>query len=81
MKELKLQFKGIDDWNRPVFVDDSGRYFGDTDHLFNYGTSKEEILDFYRDLPLNECIRYFGQQFGCEPVGIKIKSEIKVTLN
>lgn len=33
MKDLRLKFKGIDDWNRPVFMDDNGRYFGDTDHL------------------------------------------------
>lgn len=30
MKDLRLKFKGIDDWNRPVFMDDNGRYFGDT---------------------------------------------------
>lgn len=48
MKELKLKFKGIDDWNRPVFVDDNGRFFGDTNHLFDYGTSKDDILDFTR---------------------------------
>ena len=29
MKDLRLKFKGIDDWNRPVFMDDNGRYFGD----------------------------------------------------
>lgn len=26
MKDLRLKFKGIDDWNRPVFMDDNGRY-------------------------------------------------------
>lgn len=34
MKELKLTFIGIDDWNRPVFQDEKGRYFGDTENLF-----------------------------------------------
>lgn len=80
MKELILKFKGIDDWNRPVFVDDNGRFFGDTDNLFDYGASKNDVLDFYKDIPLNSCIRYFGQHFGCEPMGTTIKPEVKVIL-
>ncbi len=74
MKDLRLKFKGIDDWNRPVFMDDSGRYFGDTDHR------KDDVLNFYRNMPLNNCICYFGQQFGCEPMGIEIKSNVKIIL-
>lgn len=31
-------------WNRPVFMDDNGRYFGDTDHLFDYTASKDVSL-------------------------------------
>lgn len=49
MKELKLTFIGIDDWNRPVFQDEKGRYFGDTENLFNYGTGKEEVYNFYKN--------------------------------
>ena len=80
MKDLRLKFKGIDDWNRPVFMDDNGRYFGDTDHLFDYTASKDDVLNFYRNMPLNNCICYFGQQFGCEPMGIEIKSNVKIIL-
>lgn len=80
MKDLRLKFKGIDDWNRPVFMDDNGRYFGDTDHLFDYTASKDDVLNFYRDMLLNNCICYFGQQFGCEPMGIEIKSNVKIIL-
>ena len=47
MKDLRLKFKGIDDWNRPVFMDDNGRYFGDTDHLFDYAANKDDVLNFY----------------------------------
>ena len=53
MKELRLQFISIDDWNRPVFKDEKGRYFGDTENLFKYGTSKEEVYDFYKDKDMN----------------------------
>ncbi|WP_229086115.1 hypothetical protein [Bacteroides ovatus] len=80
MKDLRLKFKGIDDWNRPVFMDDNGRYFGDTDHLFDYTASKDDVLNFYRNMSLNNCICYFGQQFGCEPMGIEIKSNVKIIL-
>ena len=80
MKDLRLKFKGIDDWNRPVFMDDNSRYFGDTDHLFDYTASKDDVLNFYRNMPLNNCICYFGQQFGCEPMGIEIKSNVKIIL-
>lgn len=80
MTELILKFKGIDEWNRPVFVDENKRFFGDTNHLFDYGTSKDDVLDFYKDMPLNSCICYFGQHFGCEPMGTKIKQEVKVLL-
>ena len=31
MKELRLKFVAIDDWNRPVFQNDKGLYFGDTE--------------------------------------------------
>lgn len=80
MKELRLRFKGVDDWNRPVFVDDNGNFFGDTDHLFGYGTSREEVLDFYKDMTLNNYISYFGRQFGCEPMGDSIGADVKIVL-
>lgn len=60
MKELRLQFISIDDWNRPVFKDEKGRYFGDTENLFKYGTSKEEVYDFYKDKELHEHIYFSG---------------------
>lgn len=80
MKELRLKFKGIDSWNRPVFVDENGSCFGDTDHLFDNGASKEEVLHFYNDITLNGCISYFGQQFGCEPSGEMINPETTIIL-
>lgn len=52
MKELRLKFVAIDDWNRPVFQNDKGLYFGDTENLFNYGTGKEEVYSFYKNKKL-----------------------------
>lgn len=80
MKELRLQFISIDDWNRPVFKDEKGRYFGDTENLFNYGTGKEDVYNFYKDKELHEHIYFFGMSFNCEPEEIKIKQEVKIIL-
>lgn len=80
MKELRLQFISIDDWNRPVFKDDKERYFGDTENLFKYGTSKEEVYNFYKDKDLHEHICYFGMCFDCDPLGGRIKQEVNIIL-
>lgn len=77
--ELHLTFKGIDDWNRPIFKRvDKNQYFGDTDNLFSWGASKEEVMEFYKDRDLNSCLCYFGTSFGCEPSGTSIRKDIKV---
>lgn len=80
MKELRLQFIAIDDWNRPVFKDENGRYFGDTENLFNYETGKEEVYNFYKNKELHQHICYFGRRFGCEPEGNKVKDSVKIIL-
>lgn len=80
MKKLVLKFKGIDDWSRPVFVDGNGRFFGDTGHLFDYGTPADKVIAFYEDLSLHDCICYFGRHFGCEPMGTRIEAEIEIIL-
>lgn len=80
MKKLILQFIAIDDQNRPVFKDRKGRYFGDTENLFNYGADKNEIYNFYRDKQLNEHICYFGMCFDCDPIGGRINEDVKIIL-
>lgn len=63
-----LIFRGIDDWNRPVFKDkDVNIYFGSTFKLFNWDTPKEEIIKYFKES--NETLEYFGNSFGCEPHG------------
>lgn len=77
--ELHLTFKGIDDMNRPIFKRvDKQQYFGDTDNLFSWGASKEEVLEFYKGKDLNSCLYYFGDSFGCEPSGTNIRKDIKI---
>lgn len=52
-------------------------YFGDTEHLFDYTASKDDVLNFTEYVPLNT-VSLFCQQFGCEPMGIDIKSNVKI---
>lgn len=80
MKKLILQFVAIDDWNRSVFKDYKERYFGDTENLFKYGTSKEEVYNFYKGKDLNENICYFGRCFDGDPIGGRINKEVKIIL-
>lgn len=79
ISELHLVFKGVDDWNRPVFKRvDKNQYFGDTDNLFSWGASKEEVMGFYKDKDLHNHLCYFGTSFGCEPSGTSIRKDIKI---
>lgn len=68
-EKIKLQFVGIDSWNRPVFKDpDKNEFFGDVNNLFDYSATETEVLkkvDIY-----NLC--YFGSHFGCEPMGTSV---------
>lgn len=80
MKQLILQFVAVDDWNRPVFKDGKGRYFGDTENLFNYGADKNEVYNFYRGKQLNEHICYFGRCSDGDPIGGRINEDVKIIL-
>jgi hypothetical protein len=68
-EKVKLVFKGIDNWNRPVWKDpEESIFFGSVDELFSWGATEEEVLkkvDIY-----NLC--YFGTKFGCEPMGTDV---------
>jgi hypothetical protein len=61
----QLKFEGIDDWNRPIFKDQDNNRFGNTEILFDWGTSYEEV----REKISENNIQYFGDHFGCEPMG------------
>ena len=65
---LKLKFKGIDGWNRPVFkVIDKNIYFGSVTTLFEYDDDPYKITEYFKD-NIGE-LEYFGNHFDCEPHG------------
>lgn len=62
-----LKFRGIDDWNRPVFKDvDSSIYFGCTEKLFDWNADEKEVIEYFKE---NPHLEYFGSSFNCEPNG------------
>lgn len=72
--EIHLKFVGIDDWSRPVYrnIHNMHQFFGDVNNLFPDkkiapNNTVKEINIFYRHNLENLC--YFGNYFGCEPMG------------
>jgi len=75
---IRLQFYGIDSFNRPIFIcpenikDGINEFFGSTYNLFDYGADEDEV--FMGIEP--STITYFGSKFDCEPEGIPIDEDI-----
>ena len=70
-----IRFKGIDNWNRPIFKSLKYRnYFGSTDKLFGYSATEEEVLEQITEKDLT----FFGNSFGCEPMGTPVEGTIKI---
>lgn len=67
MKTIKIKFKGIDGWNRPVFktLEAPYRYFGSVTTLFDYGVTEDDVL---KKIDEDDLV-YFGNSFDCEPMG------------
>jgi hypothetical protein len=71
-EKIRLQFVGIDNWNRPVFVVPGKKeYYGDVNNLFSWGATEDEVLNKISTYDL--C--YFGDHFGCEPMGSDIPDQ------
>lgn len=70
-KECILKFKGIDDFNRPVFKEEgTNNFYGDLYNLFSYDENGENILNFYKqNIKELANLCYFGRSFNCEPEG------------
>ena len=69
----KIKFVGIDSWNRPIFKNiKCESFYGSTDILFNYGDTEEKVLEKVSE----KDITWFGNKFGCEPMGTPCNVEI-----
>lgn len=68
-EQYKLIFVGIDNWNRPVWkAPDIKAYYGSVNELFGDEATEEEVrakVDIYG-------LCYFGDHFGCEPMGTSV---------
>ena len=73
---LNLRFKGIDDWNQPIFKSDNGRFYGTNDVLFDYGAKADEVIKELEEKQVR--LVYFGTHFGCEPMGTPLKKEVEI---
>jgi hypothetical protein len=73
---VKIKFKGIDDWHRPVFkAVYSNTYYGDCD---GRKTGKpEDVIAFYKENI--SFLEYFGEHWNCEPNG-GLNSNIKLEI-
>ena len=77
MTKVKVAFVGVDHWNRPIFKDvDRKNYYGSTDKLFPYMESESSVLKQVTA----EDLLYFGNSFGCEPMGSPCDVEISTTI-
>ena len=77
---LKIEFVGVDDWNRPIFKPvEKNYYLSDVNNLFDYGTSEEKIKQFYKDLkPLREYITIHGFRVDEDPHGGQLKYDLEI---
>lgn len=67
----KIQFYGIDRFNRPVFKSldgGKGKFYGDVHNLFGYDATEAEVL---AKVTVND-LCYFGSRFDCEPYGTPV---------
>lgn len=80
---IYAKFKGIDDWNRPVFKTDRGFYIGSVLTLFPDSkkapnNTAEEISNYFRNNKGELCI--FGDSFNCEPLGYTIDKSVELII-
>lgn len=65
---VQIKFRGIDDWNRPVFKNiASNSHYGDVNKLWTDNADPFEIIRYYKEHI--DQLEYFGTRFGCEPHG------------
>lgn len=68
-----VRFEGIDQFDRPIFKDvDTNTRYGSTHLLFSYRSQEAEVLDIINE----EDLSYFGDKFGCVPIGTSCNVKI-----
>jgi len=76
---IKIIFCGVDDFNRATFVniEKKNKFYCDTDNLFPYGATEDEVLKFYEENKnQTNCIVYKGNTFNSEPSGEDVDIEL-----
>lgn len=63
----RLTFVGVDSWNRPVWRH-RNQYFGSVHKLFSSHANEAEIR---QQIDITD-LCYFGNGFGCEPLGTPV---------
>lgn len=66
IKIVDVKFRGIDRWNRPVFISEYGFHYGSTNRLYD-DEEAEEAIKYFKENPSE--LEFFGMNFGCEPEG------------
>lgn len=81
MENIQIKFRGIDDWNRPVFKCIDPRYkslyFGDVNKLWDWNENTDVVTNYYKEHV--DALEYFGDSFNCEPHG-GLDSRIKLEI-
>ena len=72
---IEIKFEGIDSWNRPVFknIKSKSRY-GCVFVLFDFYAPEKEVLSKIDE----KSLLFFGNKFGCEPLGEKPIEPLKI---
>lgn len=74
MEKRFLKFKGIDNFNRPVYeVEGQKCFVGSINKLFSLDATKEEVDTYFKE-HIEELV-YFGSYFGCEPEGFDLRHD------
>lgn len=78
-KIIKIKFRGIDDWNRPVYKLTTGHtHVGSTDTLFDFN-EKKEVVDEYFEKNIGE-LCFFGMHFNCEPNRASLSPHVELKI-
>lgn len=78
---LLIEYKCIDFWNRPIFkITDRNLYMSDVNNLFDTGTTKKQIQEFYKGKNLRDMITIHGANIEDDPLGTRVKSKYELRI-